>query len=256
MDLTDKVAVVTGASSGIGHATARALAAEGCRVVAVARRGERLDALAAETPGVHPHVADVTDDAAVAALAERVDADFGACHVLINNAGVRSHSRFRGPDDLADFTRVLEVDLLSVARCTAALARLLVASAPSRVVNVASVAGKIGLGSPAYSAAKFGVVGFSEALRNDWGQGGVAVCVVNPGFTHTEGFPQDRYLRLPLLRRLVLTPEKVAAAIVDVARSGQRERTVPRWYRGVVVTRHVAPPLVWALGGRLRRSRR
>ena len=253
MDLTDKVAVVTGASSGIGEAAARALAAEGCTVVAVARRGERLEALAAQAPGIHPHVADVTDDAAVTDLVERVERDFGACHVLVNNAGVRSHTQFRGPDDVGDFIHVLDVNLVAVARCTAAFSRLLLASAPSRVINVGSVAGKIGLGSPAYSAAKFGVVGFSEALRVDWGQGDVAVCVVNPGYVHTEGFPQDRFLRIPVLRRLVVSPEVVAAAIVEVARSGQRERTVPRWYRTFVVLRHVVPPLVWAVGGRLLR---
>jgi NAD(P)-dependent dehydrogenase (short-subunit alcohol dehydrogenase family) len=168
VDLQGKVAVVTGASSGIGEATARALAAAGMAVYAVARRAERLEALAAAHAGIVAHAADVTDDAAVGALAERVAAERGACHVLVNNAGFSRGERFRGSDDLADVQAVLDVNLVGVARCMGAFADLLVASAPARVVNVASVAGKVGVGPPAYAASKFGLVGFTEAVRPDW----------------------------------------------------------------------------------------
>jgi NAD(P)-dependent dehydrogenase (short-subunit alcohol dehydrogenase family) len=250
MELQGKVAVVTGASSGIGWATARALAAAGMSVVAVARRGDALDELASTDGRIHPQVTDVTDDAAVAALAGAVAADHGACHVLVNNAGFTQGPTFRSPADMSDLRAVLDVNLLGAARCLAGLADLLTASAPARVINVASVAGKIGVGSPAYAASKFGLVGFTEALRPDWERRGVTISQLNPGFVRTDGFPQDQLMVSPL-RRLVITPEQVATAVVEVARSGVRERTVPRWYRGLTVARHVAAPGFWAAARRM-----
>jgi NAD(P)-dependent dehydrogenase (short-subunit alcohol dehydrogenase family) len=244
LDLQGKVAVVTGASSGIGEAAARALSAAGAHVVVVARRAERLEALAADDPRVTAHAADVTDATAVAGLADHVREAHGACHVLVNNAGFSRGERFRGEEAVADLTAVLDVNLVGAARCISAFEDLLESSAPSRVINVASVAGKIGVGPPAYAASKFGLVGLSEAMRPDWAKRGVAVCQLNPGFVRTEGFPQDHLMGTPM-RRLVITPEEVAEAIVDLARSGARERTVPRWYRGITVARHVAAPAFW-----------
>jgi NAD(P)-dependent dehydrogenase (short-subunit alcohol dehydrogenase family) len=246
MDLQGKIAVVTGASSGIGEASARALAADGVTVVAVARRAERLEALADASAGqIVAHPADVTDDEAVRGLAKAVEDRFGACHVLVNNAGVSRRQHLRDPEDLDDLLEVLDVNLVGAARCMVAFADLLEASAPARVINVASVAGKVGVGSPAYAASKFGLVGLSEAARPDWERRGVAVCQLNPGFVQTEGFPQDHLRRTPI-GRLVIGPDEVAEAVVAVARSGERERTVPRWYRGITVVRHVAAPAFWA----------
>jgi NAD(P)-dependent dehydrogenase (short-subunit alcohol dehydrogenase family) len=250
LDLQGKVAVVTGASSGIGEAATRALAAAGASVVAVARRAERLEAIAADDARVTAHAADVTDEGAVAGLAAHVADLHGACHVLVNNAGFSRGERFRGPEDVADLQAVLDVNLVGAARCAAAFADLLEASAPSRVINVGSVAGKVGVGPPAYAASKFGLVGFSEALRPDWARRGIAVCQLNPGFVRTEGFPQEHLMETPM-GRLVITPEEVAEAVVAVARSGARERTVPRWYRGITVTRHVAAPAFWSAARKL-----
>lgn len=251
-ELRGKVAVVTGASSGIGEATARRLAEAGMVVVAVARREDRLAALAAGQPRITPHQADVTDTAAVDELAARVRGEFGACHALINNAG-RPGGAFRDRDDLEDALRTLDVNLLGVVRCTAAFADLLEASAPSRVVNVASVAGKLGIGPAAYAASKFAVVGFSEALALSWAKRGITVCQLNPGFIETEGFPQTQVKRTPMAS-LIGDPEDVAAAIEQALRSGRTERTVPRWYRGLVVTRHVASPLYRAVASRMARA--
>jgi NAD(P)-dependent dehydrogenase (short-subunit alcohol dehydrogenase family) len=251
-DPTGRVAVVTGASSGIGEATARRLARAGMTVVAVARRGERLDGLAATQPGIVPHVADVTNTAAIDALASRVGDDLGACHVLVNNAGVGG-GPFRGRDDLDDALRTIEVNLLGAIRCMAAFAALLEASAPSRVVNVASVAGKIGVGPAAYAASKFGLVGLSEATALSWASRGVAVTQLNPGFIETEGFTQAQIKRSPL-GRLVRQPDDVARAIHGVVVHGPAERTVPAWYRGIVVARHVASPLFRAGVARMARA--
>jgi NAD(P)-dependent dehydrogenase (short-subunit alcohol dehydrogenase family) len=247
-----RVVVVTGASSGIGEATARRLARAGATVVAVARRGDRLDALAAEVPGIRPYVADVTDTAAVDALAAWVEEVFGACHALINNAGAGGGT-FAGRADLDDALATLDLNLGGTIRAMAAFADLLARSAPSRVVNVGSVAGKLGVGPAAYAASKFGVVGFTEATTFAWASRGIAVSQVNPGFIVTEGFPQHQ-IRRTRAAAIVGRPEDVARAIHEVLLTGAAERTVPRWYRGLVVARHVAAPLFRALAGRTKRA--
>lgn len=251
-DPTGKVAVVTGASSGIGEATTRRLARAGMTVVAVARRAGRLDRLAAEHPSVVAHVADVTDTAAVDALAARVSEDLGACHALINNAGVGG-GPFAGRDHLDDALRTLDVNLLGAVRCMAAFADLLVAGAPSRVINVGSVAGKVGVGPAAYAASKFGLVGLSEATSLSWARRGVTICQLNPGYIETEGFRQEQIKRTPMAR-FIGRPEHVADAIHDALIAGRTERTVPRWYRGVVVLRHVATPVYTAVASRMARA--
>jgi NAD(P)-dependent dehydrogenase (short-subunit alcohol dehydrogenase family) len=251
-DVAGRTVVVTGASSGIGEATARRLARLSMNVVAVARREERLDALTADHDNIHAYVADVTSTAQMDALAAWVDERFGACHALVNNAGVGG-GPFRSRHDLDDALRTIDVNLAGPIRCMAAFAELLEASAPARVVNVASVAGKLGIGPAAYAASKFGLVGFSEATALAWQRRGVTVCQLNPGFIATEGFPQTQIKRSPM-GRLVGTPDDVARAVHEVLRSGASERTVPRWYRGFVVTRHVAAPVYRAVAGRMERA--
>lgn len=248
-----KVAVVTGASSGIGAAVARRLAAEGMTVVAVARRFERLEALHREDPRIEPHPADVVRRTDVAALAEHIRSEYGRLDVLVNNAGVPG-GPFRGPDDLDDVVRTMQVNFMGTVHTMAALRDVLADSAPSHVVNVASVAGKLGIGPAAYAASKFAVVGFSEAVALSWAGDGIAVTQLNPGFIATEGFPQTRLVRSPL-RFLVGRPELVADAVVDVLQRRPRERTVPRWYRPMVVLRHTLPWVFWRLASRMPRAR-
>jgi len=247
-----KIAVVTGASSGIGHATAGRLAGAGMQVVAVARREDRLAELAATSDRIVVHAADVSDTAQVDALAAFVEGEFGACHALINNAGVGGGA-FNGRDDLDDALRTIDVNLLGTIRCAAAFADLLGRSAPSRMVNVASVAGKLGIGPAAYAASKFGMVGFSEALGLSWASRGVTVTQLNPGFIETEGFPQ-KHMKGGPQERLLGTPEDVAEAILGALVSGTPERTVPRFYRSFVALRHLAPPLYRAVAARMGRA--
>ena len=253
LELPGKVAVVTGASAGIGEATAVALARAGMTVVATARRADRLDALAAAHPNILAKTMDVTSGEEVRELAGWLDATVGACHVLVNNAGASFGSRVRAPEDLADFVRTLDLNLTGAVRCMTELADLMFRSSPGRVINVASVGGKVGIGPPAYIASKFALVGFSEAVGPQWAKRGVTVSQVNPGFIRTEQFPQDDLTRTPWGRLIVSTPEAVATAIVEVARTGAPERTVPRWYAVAPLVRHVTTPLYWSLvrrGGR------
>ena len=247
-----RVAVVTGASSGIGAATTRRLAAAGMEVVAVARRGDRLDELAAGVDSVHPYVADVTDTAQVDALAAWVAERFGACHALVNNAGVPG-GPLESRADLEDTLRTIDVNLGGTVRCTAAFAELLATSAPSRVVNVGSVSGKIGLGPAGYVASKFGTVGLSEALGFSWASRGVTVCQLNPGYVVTEGFTQ-RHLRGTPFERVLAEPGVVADAVHDALVAGSVEVTVPRFYRVFVVLRHLVPPLFRRLAARNARA--
>ena len=247
-----RVAVVTGASSGIGEATVRRLSGVGMTVYAAARRGERLEALAEAHRGVVPHVADVTDTAAVDALADRVRAEQGRCHALVNNAGVGG-GPLEGRDGLDDTLRTIDVNLGGAVRCMAAFADLLEAGAPSRVINVASVAGKVGTGPAGYAASKFGMVGLSEALHLSWAPRGITVSQCNPGFIETEGFPQEQIKRSPA-SRVLGAPEDVAEAILETLVHGDAERTVPRYYRGVVLLRHLAPGVFRAAIARTERA--
>jgi NAD(P)-dependent dehydrogenase (short-subunit alcohol dehydrogenase family) len=250
----ERIAVVTGASSGIGEATVLRLATEGWTVIAAARRVDRLEALAARAqasgaPGrILPAALDVRDTGSVDALADRVRSEHGACHLLVCNAGIGGGS-IASREDLDTAMAVIDVNLGGTIRCCAAFAALLEASAPSQVINVASVAGKLGLGPAAYVASKFGMVGLSEALSVAWRGRGIVVTQLNPGFVHTEGFPQTWATGTPLAR-LVVGPEVVAAAVSRAVRRRRDEVTTPRWYRSFVVLRHVATP-VWRGIGRL-----
>lgn len=252
MDVVNKVAVVTGASSGIGHATASRLARSGMRVVAMARRAERLDELSRVHTGVKPYVIDVTDTEAMYAAAAWVEESFGACHVLVNNAGIGG-DRFAGAESLDDVAATMDVNFFGVVRGMAAFHDLLAASAPSQIVNVASVAGKLGIGPAGYAASKFAVVGFSEAVGLDWKREGITVTQLNPGFIKTEGFSQEQVLATPAAR-LVGDPELVADAILAAILSGATERTVPRWYKPMVTMRHLAPSVFWRVAGKLPRA--
>jgi short-subunit dehydrogenase len=244
------IALVTGASSGIGEATARRLAREdGMHVVLLARREERLRALAAELPSASVLVADLLADDAPGRVAETVRAEHGRLDLLVNNAGAAWRGTF-GESGWANVQRHMALNFDAVVRLTEALLPLLREGAPSAIVNVASVAGRVSrANSGSYSASKFALAGWSDALHLEERAHGVHVGLVLPGFVATEGFPQRELVQRPLTRRLVSTPEKVAEAIVDAGLRGKAERYVPRPYAAVAALRVVAPGLVRRMTG-------
>ena len=245
------IALVTGASSGIGEATARRLAREpGAHLVLVARREERLRALAAELGGATVIAADLTDDQAPRQIARRVEEEHGRLDLLVNNAGAAWRGRF-GEAGWENVRRHMEINFDSTVRLTEALLPLLRRSAPSAIVNVASTAGRVARGnSGAYSASKFALCGWSDALYLEEAEHGVHVGVVLPGFVATEGFPQQELRDRAATRWLVSRPEKVADAIVDVGFGRKPERFVPRPYWIFSAMRAVAPrPLRRVLRG-------
>jgi uncharacterized protein len=244
-----RIAVVTGASSGIGEATARRLKQEGYYVVAVARREDRLKALAAELGNASYVAVDLTaEDAPERVRSFLQDDQGGALHLLVNNAGAAWRGRFdeKGWENVR---RHMELNFDAQVRLTEALLPLLRASAPSAIVNVSSVAGRVGrANSGAYSAAKFAFAGWTEALHLEERPHGVHVGNVLPGFVATEGFPQQELRDKPLTRWAVSTPDKVAQAIVEAA-NGKAERYVPRPYVAIPILRAVAPGLVRRMSG-------
>jgi short-subunit dehydrogenase len=256
--LDDKVCVVTGASSGIGEATARALGRAGARVVLAARRRDLLARCAEEIGrGATWRHCDVTSLRDLEALRDHVTTEHGGCDVLINNAGMPGGGRFA---DLAiDRIRlVTETNHLAVMVCTKLFLPMLLESG-GHVVNVASLAGRYALpGASVYAAAKHAVVAFSEALHHELRPRGVMVTVINPGLVATEGFlPADSPLWTDRVSRpFIMEPERVAGAIVDVIRHRRGpEVSVPRWLAAPQAARLLAPPLYRAalrriVGGR------
>jgi short-subunit dehydrogenase len=223
------IALVTGASSGIGAATARLLARDaGTHVILLARRRERLEALAAELGSASVIVADLTEPSAPVRVAEQIEREHGRLDLLVNNAGVGGRGEFAS-SGWAQIQRTMAINFEAPVRLTEALLPLLRRSAPSTVVNVASVSGRVARpGSGAYSASKSAMVGWTEAIQMEEARHGVHVSLVLPGFAVTEGFPQRELVAKSATRWMVTTPEKIAEAIVDAARRHPAERYVPR----------------------------
>jgi uncharacterized protein len=239
------IALVTGASSGIGEATARRLARErDAHLVLVARREDRLNALASELGGATVIAADLTDDGAPALIRDRVQAEHGRLDLLINNAGAGWSAPF-AEGGWENVRRTMELNFDAVVRLTEALLPLLRASAPSAIVNVSSTSGRLGrTNAGAYSASKFALAGWSDSLHLEEKRHGVHVGLVMPGFVSTEGFPQRQLTGRAVTRWLVAKPETVAEAIVDAGLHGKAERYTPRPYGLAALLRIAAPGLV------------
>jgi NADP-dependent 3-hydroxy acid dehydrogenase YdfG len=232
--LDGTVALVTGASSGIGDATARALAAEGASVALVARRADRLEALASEIGDRALAIeADISDQAQASAAIERAASELGRLDTLVNNAGVM----LLGPivdAPLQEWERMLEVNVAGVLYCAhAAVPHLLkAASEPPRdvadLVNISSVAGRVArMGSGVYNLTKHGVGAFSESLRQEVAGRHVRVSLVEPGATDTELRSHNR----PEIQELItqrfseverLTADDIADAVVYIVTRPRR----------------------------------
>lgn len=234
------VAVVTGASSGIGAALARLLGSRGWHCVLLARREERLRALAVEIGGEY-EVCDVSDRASVESAAERVVERHPQIELLVNNAGVPARTSFLDADpDVVEL--VMRTNYLGSVWCLRAFLPALEAAAPSHVVNVVSVAGTVALPpSGPYAASKHAQLAFSRATAPQLRRRGILVHTVKPGFVETEGFPQRGLPRFA--RRLVVGPETLAEHIVDSIERGRGETTVPRYYAVASMVQALAPNL-------------
>jgi short-subunit dehydrogenase len=239
-------ALITGASSGIGESTAKRLAREpGAELVLVARREERLQALAESLPCEASYVAaDLTEPDAPERIRAHVTEHLSGLTLLVNNAGAAWRGTF-ADGGYANVQRHIELNFDAVVRLTEALLPALRASAPSAVVNVASTAGRVSrAGTGSYSASKFALIGWSDALYAEERSNGVHVGLVLPGYIATEGFPATELRERALTRWLVSKPEKVAEAIVETGLRGKAERYVPRPYALAAAARILMPGLV------------
>ena len=240
-----KTAIVTGASSGIGEATARRLGKDGWRLLLVARREDRLNALADSLPDASYLALDLTEADAPGEVKAAVEERFaGKLELLVNNAGGSWRAPFsEGAYD--NVRKTMELNFDSPVRLTEALLPLLRASAPSAVVNVASIAGRVARPTAgSYGASKAALIGWTDSLHLEERPHGVHVGLVLPGFVSTEGFPQESLKRNPATRWIVGKPEQVADAIVDAGPGRRAERIVPRGYAVFPLLRLVAPRLV------------
>jgi clavulanate-9-aldehyde reducatase len=185
--LEGRVAAVTGASSGIGEATARALSAAGASVALGARRTDRLEAIAESLEGpTLVREVDVSDEQQARSFIQAANDELGGLHILVNNAGVM----LLGPvadADTEDWRRMIAVNLLGLLYCTHAALPLMARAGGGDVVNLSSVAGRrADAGAAVYNMTKFGVHAFSEALRQEALHQGIRVTTVAPGFVDTE----------------------------------------------------------------------
>ncbi len=223
IDLSNQVVAVTGASSGIGEATAVACAQAGAAVSLAARRSDRIDALAAriaDTGGRAIAVqTDVGDEQQAKAFIERTHDELGRLDVLVNNAGVMLLGPIKdAPTE--EWRRMIDANVLGVLWCTHAALPLMAAQGSGHIVNVSSVAGRVArMGSGVYNLTKFGVGAFSESLRQEGVALGVRVTLVEPGAVETELVGHNRPEVMESIRQRIgdierLTAEDIAGAVL------------------------------------------
>lgn len=221
----NRIALVTGASAGIGEATVKRLVASGWRVVAAARRADRLQTLAlALGPAVLPLVLDLTDAAAVAALATTLPADWRDIDLLVNNAGLALGREPAQQSALSDMEQMIQTNISGLVRCTRALLPGMVARGRGHVINVGSIAAHFPYpGSHVYGASKAFVHQFTLGLKSDLVGTGVKATVIEPGMVAGSEFSQVRFhgdtQRAAAIYEGIdaLLPDDVAAAIAWVA---------------------------------------
>jgi NADP-dependent 3-hydroxy acid dehydrogenase YdfG len=223
-DLSGKVVAVTGASSGIGAATARLCAQSGAAVALGARRADRIEALAAEIEaegGVATAIAvDIAAEAQAHGFITTAHDRLGRVDALVNNAGVMLLGPVEGADT-EHWRRMIDVNVLGLLYCTHAALPLMREQGGGHIVNVSSVAGRrASFGAAVYNLTKFGVTGFSEALRQEALNSDVRVTIVEPGFVETEllehnaSYVVDAAEKLKAEMGEVLRAEDIADAIV------------------------------------------
>jgi NADP-dependent 3-hydroxy acid dehydrogenase YdfG len=221
--LEGRVAAVTGASSGIGEATALALARAGATVALAARRVDRLAAVAEQLEGPSLVVeADIGNEQQAREFIQRAHDELGGLHILINNAGVMLLGPVAGAE-VEEWRRMISVNLLGLLYCTHAALPLIERSGGGDIVNLSSVAGRRAeAGAAVYNMTKFGVHAFSEALRQEALYAGIRVTTVAPGFVETElqGHNRNPLVQQSLARSReqigdVLSPANIAEAIVN-----------------------------------------
>ncbi|MFA5890498.1 MAG: SDR family NAD(P)-dependent oxidoreductase [Actinomycetota bacterium] len=243
MRWSGKVAIITGASRGIGEDLARAAVARGARVGLVARAKDDLERVLASCGGSGAiAVADVADRGSVEAAIEALRRELGPADILVNNAGYATYGSI-ADDAVENLEGMLRVNYLGTLYTTKAVLPDMIARGSGHVVNVCSMAGFIAVPREGgYCASKFAVTGFSEALAAELAPCGIRVSTVNPGpvatsFFEARGHPYVRKFPKPV------PPARVTRAVIRAVEREQAEVFVPAWYRAVLLFKALAPPL-------------
>ncbi len=223
IDLSGKVVAVTGASSGIGEATALACAAAGASVALAARRGDRIDALAQRIASDGGRAiaipTDVGDEQQARAFVEGTHAELGRLDVLVNNAGVMLLGPIGGAPT-EEWRRMIHANVFGVLYCTHAALPLMQTQGSGHILNVSSVAGRVArAGSGVYNLTKWGIGAFSESLRQECVHAGIRVTLIEPGAVATELRDQNRPEIVELMNARMgdtvpLDPNDIADAIL------------------------------------------
>jgi NAD(P)-dependent dehydrogenase (short-subunit alcohol dehydrogenase family) len=201
-DLTGEVALVTGASSGLGRRFAEVLAAHGAKVVAAARRGDRLSELAASSENIAPLALDVTDTKAIPAALDAAERAFGPLTLLVNNAGIAGGKRIVDTPE-SEWAQVISTNVDSVWHLSRAFAaRIIARKGHGAIINIASlVAGRVGLSSASYAISKAAVLHMSRAQAWEWARHGIRVNAISPGYISSE--MTDAYLASPAGQEMI-----------------------------------------------------
>jgi short-subunit dehydrogenase len=248
-DWRDRVAVVTGASSGIGAELARQLAARGVRTALVARRRGRLEALAGEIAAsggrASVHVCDVGCAADVERSAAEIERALGPPSILVNNAGLAVHALFED-HSAEEVERMVRINLLGTIHWIRAVLPGMRAGGEGWIVNVSSFAGKVAQPDESvYSATKFAVAALSDALRWELREAGISVLAVYPGLVRTEMFGEEVLRRLPkAARSQFIEPSECVGQVLRALERGRRELFVPRRYAWLYRVRTLLPGMM------------
>lgn len=239
-----RVVIVTGASSGIGRATAIRLGRAGFTVVLAARRADLLSTVAGEIESAVAVPTDVRDPEAIKALVARAREVNGRIDGLVNNAGIGGPSSILTDDDVV--TQMIDVNLVAPIRLMRSVVPIMREQGSGVIVNIGSVAGEIGIGGT-YSATKFALRGMNDSVRRELIGTGVGVTLIEPGFIDT-GFNS---------RKNLPGPEIVAAAVEKALRKPRRRMVVPLKYRAAITASNILPVLTDRLyAGRIGRKAR
>jgi short-subunit dehydrogenase len=257
IDITGKVVLITGASSGFGEDAARLFAREGCRVVLAARRIERLQLLAAEIQNEGGEAlaipVDVNEHVEIALMVQTALDFYDRIDILFNNAGFGSVDWFENLEPGRNIETIIRVNLIGTMLVTRAVLPHMLARREGHIINMSSVAGLI---SPplitTYSASKYGVRAFTDSLRREVAPFGIKVTGIYPGPAATEfGDQLEKTRARGVINNLIdlrMTSSYVASRVVDVAKRPRRSLVIPWWFRVVTMFDTLFPVIVdWIL---------
>ena len=254
MDIKNKVAIVTGASSGIGEATARAFGREGAKVVLAARRVDKLQILAQEINSMNTGAetlviqADLSKLDDIQAMIAQTLEKFGRIDILVNNAGFGRLDWLENLDPIKDIQAQIDLNVLGVIQTTRQVLPVMMEQRAGSIINMCSMAGLVATPTyTVYAASKHAVHGFSEALRREVKPWGIDVSLIYPGgvvteFTQHAGIRRKTNARTP--KSMLLTAEQVANAVIKLVRRPRRMLIIPWLWSVTVFMNRFLPGLV------------